>query len=52
MPLSSPKNNYIDGPGGTSLVTTAETVIATLGGIDTTPEGDQVILEGFCQLVT
>lgn len=52
MPLSNPKNIYADGPGGTNLVTVAETVIATLAGVDTTPEGDQVILEGFAQITT
>ena len=52
MPLGPSKNTVADSLAGTALVTTAETVIATLPAIDLTPEGDQVLLEGYCQLTT
>ena len=51
-PLGALKGSYTDGPANTGLTTTAETVVATLTIGGDTPEGDQIILEGFCQVTT
>lgn len=52
MPLGATKIVYADGPANTVLVTTAETVIATVVVGDDTQEGDQIVLEGFAQITT
>src|SRR5437660_3033988 len=52
MSLGAPKQVDADGPANVNLVTTAETVICTLAGVSTTPEGDKVILEGSAQITT
>lgn len=49
-PLGPVKGVDIDGSANVTLVTTAETVVATLTVGDDTQEGDQIILEGVCQV--
>jgi hypothetical protein len=51
-PLGPIKGVDIDGGANTALVTTAETVVATVVIGSDTPEGDQIILEGVCQVTT
>ena len=52
MPLYNPKIAYADGPAATNLVTVNETVVATTPAIDTTPEGDQVVIEAAASVTT
>lgn len=52
MPLGNVKTQYADGPANTNLANAAETVIATVVVGADTPEGDQIVLEGFAQVTT
>ena len=46
MPLGAPKEAYAQGAANVALATSVETVVCTLSGVDATPGGDQVVIQG------
>ena len=52
MSLGAPKEAFAQGAANVALATSAETVVCTLSGVDTTPESDPVQLQGEVDVTT